>query len=267
METLYIVLIIVVVFIALLAAAIIGNVIVRNNRKLNKRKRPDRSTPPVIPDIIGNIPNIIPVTATPDKTPAPAGIVDAIGYEGDIYVKNADDIKKYYVSGNDPFVNIFNEKLADRVNYALGNPRLSGLGYVKENPNDIIDSIIGETTNSEGYFGEDDDDLESNPYERLRTELERRQTPYNAMIESDDNNSDSSFDLTLTTTNNGRNYKASIAIVYTPSSLNNNNGNILEYRVVYTINRKENRKEIKYYNIDDRDTMIEDIYSRMPYQA
>lgn len=303
MEVLYVVLIIVVIFIAILAAAIIGNIVVRNNRKRNKPPRPrprprPRPQPPIIPDIInGTIPGIIsvdapnatkstvnsvvaqlaaqqtaklatlpavlPVTA-PDATMSNA-VVTQLQAQPPIRIQNIDDLTKYYVAGNDPFVQIFNDELKDYVEITLNG---HNQGYAEIIFDHQIDHIIEETvSDGEGYAGDNSEDsLNSNPYERLRRIWELNQ-PRHAAYLIDQWSGGYSYYLELCTRNNDnvRIYEAIVEIVYTPSAINHNNGNILRYQVDYMDN--DNVTETQFYNIDDRDTMIRDMNIRMPSPA
>jgi hypothetical protein len=265
MEILYVVLIIVAIFIALVAVAIIvGTSVVRRNRRLNKLKRLQRQPPvPPIPDIVNFIsPGIVPVTAPEAIKSAANSIVTPVVPDGQtVRVRNTGDLNKYYVAGNDPFVEIFNDTLKDDVEHKLNN---SNKGYAEVTFDDIILEIIDRTTSdAEGYIG-DDDDLDSNPYERLLRTWENNQPLHSGRITH--GNWDGGlydFYLELDALRNSRT-QALITIVYTPTRINNNNGNILRFRVEYYNMDTEQVDEIEYYNIDNLDQMIADMNTRMP---
>jgi hypothetical protein len=269
MEILYVVLIIVAIFIALVAVAIIvGTSVVRRNRRLNKLKRLRQQPPvppnPPIPDIVNfTSPGIVPVTAPEAIKSAANSIVTPVVPDGQtVRVRNTDDLNKYYVAGNDPFIEIFNDTLKDDVEHKLNN---SNKGYAEVTFDDIIIEIINETTIDEGYIG-DDDDLDSNPYERLLHVWKNNQPLHSGSIAHEIwSGGLYDFYLELNTRRNGENLdQALITIVYTPTFSNNNNGNILRYRAEYFYKDENKEDDTEYYNIDNLDQMIADMNARMP---
>jgi hypothetical protein len=291
MEALYVIIIIVAIFIAILTAAVIGNIVVRRNRKQQRQQRRQqrprpRPRPPVIPgtipdtipDIItSNIPSIIPVT-TPNTTISTANSVVA-QVVNEPRVKKIDEINKYYVKGgNDPFIEIFNDELYDFVERTLKG---SNDGYAEISFDYCINKIIEDTVDDrEKYFGDDrkiyngDDPgyaLNSNPYERLSriwNAQPNHSTYYRCIYKHY-----YMFYLELYTLKNGKhNYSSRVTIVYIPTVDNNNDGNILKYKVEYI----KNIKYINTYypttintqvsNIDDLDRMIQDMNTQMPYE-
>jgi|LakMenEpi03Aug12_release.lakeMendotaPanAssembly.Ray.scaffolds.fasta_scaffold09834_5 hypothetical protein len=279
MEALYVIIIIVAIFIAILTAAVIGNIVVRRNRKQQRQQRRQqrprpRPRPPVIPgtipDIItGTIPSIIPVT-TPNTTRSTANSVVAQVVKAPVRVKKIDEIDKYLVSfGNDPFVEIFNDELYDFVEIRLKGSG-SNDGYAEIIFDDHINYIIEETVDDTGeYFGDTVYALNSNPYERLLRKW-NTQPNHRASIECRFDNG-YTFYLELITFKNEINiYETKVTIVYIPNVDNNNNGNILKYKVEYLkyIDTYGRRTIIntQFYNIDDQDRMIQDMNTQMPYE-
>lgn len=286
MEVLYVVLIIVAIFIAILAAAVIGNIIVRRNRKLKKRKQSKpRPRPPVIPGIItSTIPNIVPITApnatrltansvvaqvavpvtAPVAAPVAPPVAPPVAALDEPRVQNIDDLNKYYVAGNDPFIPLFNDELKDYVKRTLtgyDNPEYATLDFDYH-----IDSIIEETVRDyDEYIGTDsENDLNSNPYERLLRVWEHNQPHHFAKIEYEWIDSYTYY-LELYTRRDGLYiYNAIVTIIYTPSVINDNNGNILSYQVDYINMDNHTVTDTHFYNIDDRDRMILDMNIRMP---
>lgn len=117
----------------------------------------------------------------------------------------------------------------------------------------------------EEYMGnESEDDLNSNPYERLLRIWENNQPQHFAKIEYEWIDSYTYYLELYIRIDHVFIYEAIVTIIYTPSVINDNNGNILSYQVEY-INMDNNTvTDTQYYNIDDRDRMIQDMNIRMP---
>jgi len=302
METLYIVLIIVVVFIALIAAAIIGYVVVRNKQ-------------PRIPVIIpGNIPNIVPVTAPSATLSTANSVVKSVtqpivanpgvttGLQPVIppvatlplnaksavlpliRVKDINEVSKYYVKGNDPFVAIFNNEL---LHYARITLEGDNNGYAELDFNDCINRIIEKTVKDDEVFyingsyrdlnsGKDldpEDALNLNPYERLLRKWTDNQPLHTANHRYHGYPPNCWLELyTIKYTNGDKEnpgayeniYMTNVQIIY---DLDSKNGNRLLYRVDQVDMYSGYITDTQYYDIDNLDTMLRDINRKMPSTA
>jgi hypothetical protein len=248
MEILYVVLIIVAIFIALVAVAIIaGTSVVRRNRRLNKLLQQQ----PSIPDIVNfTNPGIVPALEAVNSIVLPDVPT--------IQVSDINDLNKYYVTGKDLFVNVFNYRLREDVRNKLRNQ-----GYTEITFSDLIKQIISDTFDGIRYTG-GDSNLDSNPFERLLRIWKKDQPLHSGSIEYERFGKMECY-LELDTIRDGKIWdKVFITIIYTPTLLNNKNVNILRYRVAY-IDREDNKAdEIEYYNIDNLDQMIADMNAKMP---